>query len=186
MGLRIIGGTLKGKKLYSVSGTSIRPTADKLRESIFSILSRRVLNAVVIDLFAGTGALGIEALSRGAESALFVDNAKRALSAIRKNIDSCMLNQKANIVKWNIRRNLNCIRSKKQHFDLIFLDPPYDQDLIRPALFNLDKSQSLRNGACIVIEHSLLETIPTDFIAFDLLDQRKYGKTLVSFLNYVI
>lgn len=186
MGLRIIGGTLKGKKLYSVCDTSIRPTADKLRESIFNILSQRVLNAVVIDLFAGTGALGIEALSRGAESALFVDTAKRALSVLRTNIDSCMLDQKANIIKWNIRKNLNCIKSKKQHFDLIFLDPPYDQNFIKPALFNLDKSQSLKNGACIVVEHSLFEPIPTDLFAFDLLDQRKYGKTLVSFLNYVI
>jgi 16S rRNA (guanine966-N2)-methyltransferase len=186
MGLRIIGGTLKGKKLYSVRDMSIRPTADKLRESIFNILSQRVLNAVVVDLFAGTGALGIEALSRGAESALFIDNAKRALSVLRKNIDSCMLNQKANIIKWNIRQNLNCIKSKKQHFDLIFLDPPYDQDLITPTLFNLDKSQSLKNGACIVVEHSLFETIPMDLFAFDLLDQRKYGKTLVSFLNYLI
>ncbi|HSQ84309.1 MAG TPA: RsmD family RNA methyltransferase, partial [Desulfobacterales bacterium] len=89
MGLRIIGGALKGKKLHSVRNMSIRPTADKLRESIFNILSQRVLNAVVIDLFAGTGALGIEALSRGAESVLFVDNANGALSVLRKNIDSC-------------------------------------------------------------------------------------------------
>ena len=186
MGLRIIGGALKGKKLHSVRNMSIRPTADKLRESIFNILSQRVMNAVVIDLFAGTGALGIEALSRGAESVLFVDNANGALSVLRKNIDSCMLDQKANIIKWNIRQNLNCIKSKKQHFDLIFLDPPYDKNLIKPTLFNLDKSHSLKNEACIVVEHSLFETIPTDLFAFDLLDQRKYGKTLVSFLNYVI
>ncbi len=186
MGLRIIGGALKGKKLYSVRGTSIRPTADRLRESIFNILSQRVLDAVVLDLFSGTGALGIEALSRGAESVVFVDNRKTALSVLRRNIDSCMLDQKANIVKWNIRQNLNCIKSKKQHFDLIFLDPPYDKNLIKPTLFNLGKSHSLKNKACIVVEHSFLEPIPTDFITFDLLDQRKYGKTLVSFLNYMI
>jgi len=186
MGLRIIGGALKGKRLYSVHDMSIRPTADRLRESIFNILSQRVLDAVVLDLFAGTGALGIEALSRGAESAVFVDNRKEALSVLRRNIDSCMLDQKANIVKWNIKQNLNCIRSKKQHFDLIFLDPPYDKNLIKPTLSNLDESHSLKNEACIVVEHSLFEPIPTDLFAFDLLDQRKYGKTLVSFLNYMI
>jgi len=186
MGLRIIGGALKGKKLYSVRDTSIRPTADRLRESIFNILSHRVLDAVVLDLFAGTGALGIEALSRGAESAVFVDNGKGALSVLRRNIDSCMLDQKANIVKWNIRQNLNCIKSKKQNYDLIFLDPPYDKNFIKPTLFNLEKSHSLKDDACIVVEHSLFEPIPTDLFAFDLLDQRKYGKTLVSFLNYVI
>jgi len=186
MGLRIIGGALKGKRLYSVRDTSIRPTADRLRESIFNILSQRVLDAVVLDLFAGTGALGIEALSRGAGSVVFVDNRKGALSVLRKNIDSCLLDQKANIVKWNIRQNLNCLRSKKQHFDLIFLDPPYDKNLIKPTLFNLDKSYSLKKGACIVVEHSLFEPIPTDLFVFDLLDQRKFGKTLVSFLNYLI
>ena len=178
MGLRIISGALKGRKLYSVRDTSIRPTADKLRESIFNILSQRVLDAVVLDLFAGTGALGIEALSRGAESVVFVDNGKGALSVLRRNIDSCTLDQKADIVKWNIRQNLNCIKSKKQNFDLIFLDPPYDKNLIAPTLFNLDKSHSLKNGACIVVEHSLFETIPIDLFAFDLLDQRKYGKAV--------
>lgn len=99
MSLRIIGGALKGKRLYSVRDMSIRPTADRLRESIFNILSQRVLDAVVLDLFAGTGALGIEALSRGAESVVFIDNRKGALSVLRRNIDSCMLDQKANIVK---------------------------------------------------------------------------------------
>ena len=186
MDLRIIGGAFKGKKLYSVRDMSIRPTADRLRESIFNILSHRVLDAVLLDLFSGTGALGIEALSRGAESALFVDNRKGALSVLKRNIESCKLDQKTRIIKWNIRQNLNCIRSNKPNFDLIFLDPPYDKNLIKPTLLNLDKSHSLKKGACIVIEHSLFETIPTDLFAFDLLDQRKYGKTLVSFLNYMI
>jgi 16S rRNA (guanine966-N2)-methyltransferase len=186
MGLRIIGGALKGKKLYSVRDMSIRPTSDKLREAIFNILSYQVPDAVVLDLFAGTGALGIEALSRGAESVVFVDNRKRSLSILRRNINACMLDQKSDVVKWNIRQNLNCIKSKKQNFDLVFLDPPYDNNLIKPTLFNLDKSHSLKDGACIVIEHSFFELIPTDHFAFDLFDQRKYGKTLVSFLNYVI
>jgi len=186
MGLRIIAGALKGKKLYSVLDTSIRPTADRLRESIFNILSQRVLDAVVLDLFAGTGALGIEAMSRGAESVVFVDNRKGALSVLKRNIDSCMLDQKTNIVKWNIIQNLNCLKSKKQNFDLVFLDPPYDKNMIKSTLFNLDKSHALKKGACIVVEHSLFELIPTDLFVFDLLDQRKYGKTLVSFLNYLI
>jgi 16S rRNA (guanine966-N2)-methyltransferase len=186
MGLRIIGGVLKGRKLYSVRDMSIRPTADKLRESIFNIISRCVSDAMVLDLFAGTGALGIEALSRGAESVVFVDNRKSALSVLKRNIDSCRLEKKTNIIRWNIKQNLNCINSKKHSFDLIFLDPPYDKNLIKPTLSNLDKSHSLKNEACIVVEHSLLEAIPTDLFAFELLDQRKYGKTLVSFLKYVI
>ena len=107
MGLRVISGRLKGKKLYSVHGSATRPTADRLRESIFNILSTRVFKAVVLDLFAGTGALGIEALSRGAVSAVFVDNSRKAVSIIRRNITSCAFDQRANIIKWDIKKNLN-------------------------------------------------------------------------------
>lgn len=186
MGLRIITGTLKGKKLFSVRDRSIRPTADRLRESIFNILSHRVWEAVVLDLFSGTGAMGIEALSRGALSAIFVDSQKEALSVLKRNIELCRLNRKARIVKWNIRQNLNCIKSNQPEFDLVFLDPPYNKNLIKPSLYNLEQSKSLKEDTCIVVEHSLLEPIPTDLIAFDLSDQRRYGKTLVSFLKYVI
>jgi 16S rRNA (guanine966-N2)-methyltransferase len=186
MGLRIIGGDLKGKKLKTIRGKLIRPTADRIREAIFNILSTGVTKAWVLDLFAGTGALGIEALSRGAMQALFVDNRNISLSVLKQNIELCGLGEKADIVKWNIRQNLNCIKSIGQKFDLIFLDPPYDKHLITPSLVNLGKSDALENNACIVVEHSVYESLPTDLHSFHLGDQRKYGKTLVSFLNYVI
>jgi 16S rRNA (guanine966-N2)-methyltransferase len=186
MGLRIISGQLKGKKLYSVRGSTTRPTADQLRESIFNILSFRVIETVVLDLFAGTGALGIEALSRGAESAVFVDNNPGAISVIKRNIKSCAFDKKANIIKWDIKKNLNCLKFIKRAFNLVFLDPPYNQNMVKSALFNLEHTRSLEKGACIVIEHSPLESIPNDLLMFKITDQRKYGKTLVSFLNYVV
>jgi 16S rRNA (guanine966-N2)-methyltransferase len=186
MGLRIIGGDLKGRKLKSIHGTLIRPTADRIREAIFNILSNSIAKALVLDLYAGTGALGIEALSRGAQQALFVDNRNESLFVLKQNIASCGLGEKAGIVKWNIRQNLNCIKSMGQKFDLIFLDPPYNKNLITPSLVNLDKSDALKNNACIVLEHSVDESLPADLRKFHLADQRKYGKTLVSFLNYVI
>jgi 16S rRNA (guanine966-N2)-methyltransferase len=186
MGLRIIGGDLRGKRLKSIHGKLIRPTADRIREAIFNILLNSIAKTLVLDLFAGTGALGIEALSRGAKRALFVDNQNKSLSVLKQNIASCGLGEKAIIVKWNIRQNLNCIKSIGQKFDLIFLDPPYNQDLITPSLVNLDQSDALKNSALIVVEHSVFESLPMDLCAFQLADQRKYGKTLVSFLNYVI
>jgi 16S rRNA (guanine966-N2)-methyltransferase len=186
MGLRIIGGELKGRKLYSVRGKTTRPTADRTRESIFNILSHRVTGTMVLDLFAGTGALGIEALSRGAESAVFVDNTRASLSVIRRNVESCALHERANIIRWNIEKNLNCLKAAKPGFDLVFIDPPYHRNLLKPTLFNLDQSKSLKHGSCIVVEHDSLEPVPTDLLAFELTDQRRYGKTLVSFLNYVI
>ena len=186
MGLRIIGGDLKGKKLKSIRGKLIRPTGNRIREAIFNILSIRIAKAMVLDLFAGTGALGIEALSRGAQRALFVDNDKESLSVLKQNIALCGLGEKAGIIRWNIRQNLNVLKSIGQKFDLIFLDPPYNKNLITPTLINIEKSAVLKNSACIMVEHSVHESLPADLRAFHFKDQRKYGKTLVSFLNYVI
>jgi 16S rRNA (guanine966-N2)-methyltransferase len=186
MGLRIISGRFKGKKLHSVPGITIRPTADRLRESIFNILYRRVLDATVLDLFAGTGALGIEALSRGAESAVFVDNNPKALSVIQRNISSCSFDKQTKIIKWDIKKNLNCLKLKAPAFDLVFMDPPYHRGMVTPALLNLKRSGSLKKGARIVVEHSPLEPIPAPVFMFEIADQRKYGKTLVSFLTYMI
>jgi 16S rRNA (guanine966-N2)-methyltransferase len=140
----------------------------------------------VLDLFAGTGALGIEALSRGAESVVFVDNNRGVISVIDRNVRSCALGNRAKIIKWNIKKNLNCLKSIRPAFNLVFLDPPYNQSMVKPALSNLEQSRSPGKEACIVIEHSHLEKIPKDLLNFEVIDQRKYGKTLVSFLNYVV
>ncbi len=183
MGLRIIGGELKGKKLYTTPGTLIRPTADRLRESIFNILSYLVKGAVVLDLFAGTGALGIEALSRGAGSAVFIDNNKKALSVVERNIQSCAVDNRSQIIRWNIVKNLNCIKSVDSKFNLVFMDPPYNKGMIKSTLINLHDSGSLGNDACIVVEHTPFEPVPEDCRQFELTDQRKYGKTLISFIK---
>ena len=183
MGLRIIGGELKGKKLYTIPGTLIRPTSDRLRESIFNILSYLVKGAVVLDLFAGTGALGIEALSRGAKSAVFIDNNKKALSVVERNIQSCAVDNMSQIIRWNIVKNLNCIKSVDSKFNLVFMDPPYNKGLIEPSLINLYDSGSLGKDACIIVEHTPFEPVPGDCKQFELADQRKYGKTLISFIK---
>jgi 16S rRNA (guanine966-N2)-methyltransferase len=186
MGLRIIGGSLRGKKLHVVPGIMVRPTADRLREALFNIIAARVREAVVLDLFAGTGALGIEALSRGAEYVVFIDNNQRALSAIARNLKSCAYSERTKIFKWDISKNLNCIKSSMPAFNLVFIDPPYSQNIIKPALFNLYRSNSLASGAYVVIEHTASEPLPADLGQFAIDDQRKYGKTLVSFLIYVV
>jgi 16S rRNA (guanine966-N2)-methyltransferase len=186
MGLRIISGRFKGKKLHSVPGLTIRPTADRLRETIFNILSHGVLNTRVLDLFAGTGALGMEALSRGADSSVFVDNNPKALSVIRQNIISCSFDKQAHVIKWDIKKNLNCLKPLDTAFDLVFMDPPYHRGMVEPALLNLGQTGCLEKGARIVVEHSHLEPIPDPVFMFEIQDRRKYGKTLVSFLSYMI
>ncbi len=184
MGLRIISGNLKGRKLFTLAGKDIRPTSDRLRESIFSILSQRVSNAVLLDLFAGTGAFGIEALSRGAQFGVFIDNHKKALNLIKTNIHSCSLDTKTKIIRWDIQKNLNCLISTHRTFDLVFMDPPYNKNLIHAALKNLHLSKKLVKNACIIIEHSSSESIPKNILGFIMADQRKYGTSVVSLLNY--
>ena len=184
--MRIIGGNLKGKRLSSIRGNRIRPTADRLRESIFNILSDRVQGATVLDLFSGTGALGIEALSRGAAFAVLIDRYKNAVWLIEKNVRACAFEKKAKIIQWDITKNLKCIGAFKAVFDLVFMDPPYGQMTLAKTLRNLDLSNSLEKGALLVIEHSLLEPLDLELGRFSLTDRRKYGKTLVSFLTYML
>jgi len=184
--MRIIAGALRGKKLFSVSGTQTRPTADRLREAIFNILSFRVQDAVVLDLFSGTGALGIEALSRGSRFAVFIDSSNRALACISRNIKACAFEKKARIIKWDITKNLDCVKGARPAFDLVLMDPPYDRNSIAPALAHLYRSDCLKSDARIVVEHSLLEPVDPQPGAYIVCDHRKYGKTLVSILSYVV
>ncbi len=184
MAIRIISGDLKGKKLKSVPGLTTRPTTDRVRESLFNILSSRVEKAIVLDLFAGTGAFGIEALSRGASTAVFIDENKTAYVTIKKNIESCAMGARSKTIKWNILKNLNCIKNATPSFDLVFMDPPYNQNLVQKTLILLQTSNCLANRALVIVEHTPKEPITLDVLNFDNPDQRKYGNTLISFLTF--
>ncbi len=182
--MRIIGGKCKKKKLQSVPGAKTRPTSDRLRESLFNILSGDVMDAVVLDLFAGTGALGLEALSRHAQSAVFVDSQAKAVAVINKNILSCAFEEVTKVYKWDIARNLNCLRGRERLFDLVFMDPPYNLNLVSKSLLKLAESQSLADGAVIVIEHAVSELFSDIPECYTETDRRRYGKTAVSFLVF--
>lgn len=184
--MRIVSGKLGGRKLFSTGGDGTRPTSDRVREALFNILGGRVTNTSVLDLFAGTGALGIESISRGARSAVCIDNRKAAIGTIRKNLQHLDLEEEIKIIMWDIARNLNCLQAPAPIYDLVFMDPPYERGLIQKAIENLHRSQSIRPGATLVVEHSSRERLPQDLDFVDLEDQRKYGKTLVSFLTYMV
>ena len=183
--MRVISGTLKGRRLICPPGRATRPTADRTKESVFNILSGRLQDRRVLDLFAGTGALGIEALSRGAAFAVFIDQAKAAVDSIQHNIHALELEDRARTIRWNIRKNLNCLRSI-QPFDLIFIDPPYATDAVNPVLTSLAACGSLCSGTRIVIEHSDRERIVLPTESLVLADQRRFGKTLVSFVDAML
>ncbi|MEA3232856.1 MAG: 16S rRNA (guanine(966)-N(2))-methyltransferase RsmD [Thermodesulfobacteriota bacterium] len=184
--MRIIGGTQRGKRLSSPGNFSIRPTADRVRESIFNILTGWVSDSRVLDLFAGTGAMGLEALSRGAKSAVFIDNHPAALSLIKKNINVCGWTEYAEIIRWDPTRNLNCIKYQGELFSLVFIDPPYRSGLMPSVLDSLDRSNALESKALVTVEHVSTEILDDKISVFALEDRRLYGKTLVSFFRYMV
>ena len=165
---------------------TIRPTSDYLKESIFNILAGTVEDAVVLDLFAGTGSLGIEALSRGAARAVFVDNAPRAIKMVVQNVQTCSLEEQSTILKRNVLQGLSFLSSIDYLFDLVFIDPPYDKGCVTKTLELLGCSSSTSDVASIVVEHSKREILPEKVDCFTLSDQRHYGKTLVSFYSTVL
>lgn len=181
MTLRIIAGALRGRRLATVPGLRTRPTADRTRESIFNIIGDAVRDAQVLDLFAGTGAYGIEALSRGAAAAVFVEIGRQALRVLHGNVAACGLEGRSRVIRWDAGRNLNCLGAGCGPFHLIFMDPPYHAGLVAPALQHLVDARCLAPGARIVVEHDDLEPVAAA-APYVLDDRRRYGKTLVSFL----
>lgn len=184
--MRIVAGTLRGRALAPPKNDTTRPTSDRVRESIFNILAHGsasvdLTSARVIDLFAGTGALGLEAISRGAAFALFVEEDAGARAVIRTNIENFGLTGQTKI----FRRDATNLGDSAQHgqFDLAFLDPPYDQDLGPRALTALATGNWLNPGATIVLEdrRDAPLTLPPNFTQSDL---RTWGDTQVLFARY--
>ncbi len=186
MTLRIIAGELRGRRLRTIPGLKTRPTADRTREAVFNILGSAVCGAHVLDVFAGTGAFGLEAVSRGAASAFFIEIGREALGVLAVNIEACGLAERVSVIRWDAGRNLNCLNNRELKFDLVFLDPPYRRGLVAPALSNLYAARCLENGARLVVEHGADDPFPEPAAPYLLRDRRRYGKTLVSFLSYVI
>ncbi len=179
--MRIIGGDLRGRKLVSLKGVTIRPTSDRVREALFNILGNITADAVVLDLFAGSGALGLEALSRGAGKAVFVDKSAASLKVVERNIKLCRLHHDCRTIQWNILRNLNCLKTYPQTFNLVFLDPPYNRNMVSQALKHLVASRCVAPCAVVVAEHDPAEAIEVPDESWTLSDQRRYGQTLLSF-----
>ncbi|MFZ2089132.1 MAG: 16S rRNA (guanine(966)-N(2))-methyltransferase RsmD [Desulfobaccales bacterium] len=178
--MRIIAGEFKGRRLASVKG-DIRPTSDKVREAVFSILGPAVLEAKVLDLFAGTGALSLEALSRGAADAVLVEEQGAALSVLQKNLDTLGLTERARVLPLPVAAALRKLTAQGTQFSLIFLDPPYGRGLALKTLATLQDSGILSPDARVVAEHSQRETLPDQVGRLILSHNRRYGDTQVSF-----
>ena len=180
--MRVISGALKGKRLFSTKGLELRPTSDRVRESIFNILRDEIRGARVLDLFAGTGALGIEALSRGGGEAVFVEKSSASLTALKKNISHCGLEDKSEILPREVPAAIKSLEEREASFHLIFLDPPYAKGLAFQTLEILGRSSVVAPGALIVAEHAPAEPL-NGVRGLERVDRRKYGGTLVSFFR---
>jgi 16S rRNA (guanine966-N2)-methyltransferase len=182
--MRITGGSARGRKLMSPpSGkTAIRPTSDRVREALFNIVAQRIAGSTVLDLFAGTGALGIEALSRDASFVLFVDKSRQAGQLIEANLRICFHQPQAAFIRQDLALSprVSCpilTLPRATRFDLVFMDPPYTKKLAEPLLTKIEKTALLAPGALIVIEEHRSANLPTMVGTLTLINQRCYGET---------
>ena len=175
--VRIVGGSLGGRVLRAPAGAATRPTSEKVREAVFAILGS-VTDVHVLDLFAGTGALGIEALSRGAGHVTFVDSARPAIAAIRGNLRALGVEDRATVIAGDAVAAARQVPAAP--WQLVFVDPPYRSDLAVRAITALPEAH-LAPGAVIVIEHDRHNAPPDPLGSLLRTDQRRYGDTLISF-----
>jgi 16S rRNA (guanine(966)-N(2))-methyltransferase RsmD len=173
--MRVITGTARGRRLVAPPGAATRPTSDRVKEAIFSIIQFEIEQADVIDLFAGSGQLGIEALSRGARAAVFVDSAREAQTAIRENLTATGLAERARVVAGEAASFLSGSREK---FDILLLDPPYQKGILQEILPMLE--DKIRPGGIILCESELKEEIPENVGLFSVRRDYRYGKTKVT------
>jgi len=173
--MRVITGSARGMRLFTLEGDDVRPTTDKVKEALFSIIQFEIEGRQVLDLFAGSGQLGIEALSRGAKNACFVDENKQAVAIINKNLEKTKLASQASVSHTD---SISFISSTQRKFDLFFLDPPYDKGLVLRSLPLCVKKAN--EGALFVCETSEKEILPEEIDGLVFSKRYKYGKTALT------
>ena len=180
--MRVISGSARGRKLIAPPGLDTRPTSDRVKESIFNIISPYIPAKSVLDLFSGSGALGIEALSRASEHAFFVESNKAAHGITLQNIDLARVSDRAEVLLCD---SLLFLENSKQKFDLIFLDPPYNTGLLTKSLLKISENNLLSDDGIIVAESEYLGEEP-NLEQFDIIKSAKYGKTTIFVLRKVL
>ncbi len=181
--MRIIAGDFRGRRLNTPKGMNIRPTIDRVREAIFNIVRLEVPDARVLDLFAGTGAMGLEALSRGADRAVFVDQSLGAVRLIRENIELCNARDRSVIIQDAVPSAIRRLSAKGEIFSLIFLDPPYGKGLVERTLDILDVVAA--PGAVVIAEHHVKDEPPPEVKNWLRSNERRYGDTVISIYSEI-
>jgi len=182
--MRIIAGSVKGRQLKAPKGRRLRPTAARVKEALFNILPHDLSGLRVLDLFAGTGNLSVEALSRDASEAVLIDAAAEAGKVIRENLRAVGFSGKAKVWVAPVLKSTRLLARKGERFDLIFLDPPYEKGWVGKTLRAVAQEGLLRETGILVVEHSVREKVEKDYPPLRLSDQRRYGTTLLSFFEH--
>jgi 16S rRNA (guanine966-N2)-methyltransferase len=178
--MRVISGSRKGRKLVPIEGERVRPTSDRTKEAIFNILGHSIRDSRVLDLFAGTGALGIEALSRGADHAVFLD---LYCDVVRQNVQLCRFETVSTIISHDIVNDPVPETLKGQTFDFVFIDPPYKTEYIEKTFEKEGFIDLLSPGCIIIAELSCKESLQLSLSTLDIFRQKKYSKTMISFIT---
>ena len=181
--MRIISGKARGTKLYTLEGENTRPTLDRVKESIFNIIQSEIEGSKILDLFAGSGAIGLEFLSRGAESVIFCDNSKEAINIIKKNIEKTHMEGKAQVLNLDFEKCLE--NNAKEKFDIIYLDPPYNTNYIYKAINKILELNIAKEKCLIIIETDDEKRIEQEIknTEIEIVDKRKYGRATIIFLK---
>ena len=178
--MRIIGGKYRSRVLASFDGEDVRPTADRVKESLFNILSLRFYGARVLDLFCGTGALGLESLSRGAREAVFNDQSKQSVTLLKKNLKTLKLQEGNEVKVYNLDASV-FLDGAREPFDLIFIDPPYALDVGVKAVEKIAQKGLLAKGGVLVFERD--RPFEGEVDGLEKYDERRYGKTILTFFR---
>lgn len=178
--MRVVSGICKGRPLKAVPGTSTRPTTDKVKEAIFNMIGPYFDGGIALDLFAGSGALGLEALSRGLDRAIFIDRDMKAIQTIRDNIHECQFEEKAEVFRNDAARALKALMKREVAFDFIFLDPPYKKQQLANIMEKIEKHGLLKGEGMIVCEHSQEVELPYSIGRLTKQKHERYGITAVS------
>lgn len=184
--MRVSAGVMKGHRLRSSRGMALRPTAMKVKEALFDVLRDRVKGASLVDFFAGTGNVGIEALSRGADHVVFVENHSPSVKLLKNNLTTCGLHHKATIYNLDATAFLKRIKKAPVTFDILFADPPYHGPSAERFLRQLGKSDIMSERTLVVIEHFHKLALPDRTGCLGLVKRYRYGDTLLSVYKYSV
>ena len=182
--MRVISGTARGTKLYTLEGNQTRPTLDRVKESLFNMINMQIKDATIIDLFSGSGAIGIEIISRGAKKAFLCDTSKEAINIIRKNVEKTKMQDKIIILQENFK---SCLEKQIEKFDFIYIDPPYASSFAKEAVEIIIKKDLLKSEGSIVIEtdnaKQVIEELNMLNMPIEIYKQKKYGRVELLFIR---